>query len=77
MDKLLQDKYEMNKSTQQMQLYSMSSKIDTLGFYLEDYLVIATKDQSIKVVAYRELQPLKINKKKEQNKAVAKAEAKK
>ncbi len=38
-----------------MQLYSMSSKIDTLGFYLEDYLVIATKDQSIKVVAYREL----------------------
>lgn len=63
MDLLLGPKYEISKSTPEAQFYSFKYKIDTLCFYLEDYLIVGTKDQSIMVVPYKELDLLKPKKK--------------
>lgn len=63
MDLLVDPKYEINKHTPEAQLYSFKYKIDTLCFYLQDYLIVGTKDQSIMVVPYQQLNLLKPKKK--------------
>lgn len=55
LDKLVEEKYEINKSSDFAQLYWINTKIDSLMFYLNDYLIAATKDQTIKVIKYNEL----------------------
>jgi hypothetical protein len=55
LDMLELPNYSILAPTPYAELYRFNGKIDTLCFYMEDYLVVATKDQSIKVVPYREL----------------------
>ena len=56
LDQLDQDQITIVKSTAYAEMYRFTNKIETLCFYLEDNLIVATKDQSIKVVMYKELQ---------------------
>lgn len=60
---LIDPKYEITKHIPEAQIYSFKYKIDTLCFYLQDYLIVGTKDQSIMVVAYQQLELLKPKKK--------------
>lgn len=62
--KLLEEKYEVNKTSDYAQMYWINTKIDSLMFYLEEYLITATKDQTIKVIKYSELSELKKGQKK-------------
>lgn len=62
--KLLEEKYEVNKTSEYAQMYWINTKIDSLMFYLEEYLITATKDQTIKVIKYSELSELKKGQKK-------------
>ncbi len=55
LDKFTDARYEINKQSVWVKVYEMSSKIDALCFYLEEFLVVGTKDQSIKVIEYGEL----------------------
>lgn len=64
LDKLVEEKYEVSKSCQWAQIYYINTKIDSLIFYLQDYLVVATKDQTIKLIPYAQLSELKAPHKK-------------
>jgi len=55
LDKFTDARYEINKQSVWVKVYEMSSKIDALCFYLEEFLVVGTKDQSIKVIEYGKL----------------------
>lgn len=50
LDRFNEAKYEINKQSGSARIYEISTKIDTLCFYLEEFLVVGTKDQSIKVI---------------------------
>ena len=68
MDQLQGEKYLVTKDTKNVEIYRVNAKLDNISFYLKEYLVVATKDQSIKVVAYGELERYddkKINRKKQ------------
>lgn len=47
-----ENKYELSKNCEQVEIYNINSKVDTLMFYLEEYLIVASKDQDIKVIRY-------------------------
>jgi hypothetical protein len=64
LNKLTEEKYEISKSNEYAQLYWINTKIDSLMFYLEEYLIAATKDQTIKVIKYTQLSELKKQHKK-------------
>lgn len=55
LNNIIEDKYELMKNCQQVEIYSINSKVDTLIFYLEKYLIVGSKDQDIKVIKYDEL----------------------
>lgn len=61
---LKEEKYEVSKTNEWAQLYWINTKIDSLIFYLDDYLIVATKDQTIKLVHYTQLSTQKIARKK-------------
>ena len=54
-----ENKYELNKNCEQVEIYNINSKVDTLMFYLEEYLIVASKDQDIKVIRYSQLPAVK------------------
>ena len=47
--------YHINAQTDYSQLYTLNSKIETFCFYFENHLIVATKDQSIKIFDIRHL----------------------
>jgi hypothetical protein len=68
LNKLIDEKIDISKNGEDAQLYSINTKIDTLCFYLDEHIVLATKDQAIKVLPIKELPPLrKFYKRKPQN----------
>jgi hypothetical protein len=55
------EKHEIGKQQEGVLRYEANMKVDTLCFYLEDHLVLGTKDQSIKVVSLKEKHQKQLN----------------